>query len=224
MIPCCCKLPSNHQLQRWLIVFFITLPLNRKASSFITKTCLSDTHWYSVPLIRTNSEGPRHVFQIKHIMAVPCRTRCSRMSCLLQSHPGLAVGGLPKQHCAWQHPLLQEVETPRAGRETSLAFKLTGTDPQPSPFHAVTSLVLPCPGFWSPNAGDCSIAAFCSPVFIVSLSKLVSRKCNFGSSPMEDVPAELPPALGHIPLLVVKWLLHISWTHTATGRCWHVFK
>ena len=91
----------------------------------------------------------------------------------------------------------QELRPPELGEKHLLAFKLTDTAPLLSSFPAVTSPTLPCPGSWSPTVGGYSVTASCSPVLLVSLSKLLSSKGDLGSSPTGNVQAEPPPALGH---------------------------
>lgn len=209
MVPCCCKLPSNHQLQCWLIVFFITLPLNRKASSFITKICLSSIHCYSVPLIGTHTAFWR---------TQACPSGQARNACFMQDMLLTDVPPHTVPPWGWRSEVsrssmvlsgttsCQELRPPELMEKTLLAFKLTGTGtaPQLSSFPAVPSLALPCLGSWSPIAGDYSVTACCSPGLLVGLSKVLSSKGNLSSSPMGDIQAEPPPALGHFPLLLVR--------------------
>ena len=82
--------------------FFITLPLDRKASSFISKICRLSTHWYSVPLIRTHTAFWRTQPRPSGQALSACFTQdTAAQGCLTthRSHPGAGGWRFPK--AAW---------------------------------------------------------------------------------------------------------------------------
>lgn len=96
--------------------FFITLPLNRKASSFITKICLSALHWNPVLLIRTHTA----FWRTQVCLSGQAHNACFMQDMLLADVPPLTVTpcgywleGFPKKHVDQWHHLLPGAETTR---------------------------------------------------------------------------------------------------------------
>lgn len=139
MVPCCCKLPSNHQLQCWLIVFFITLPLNRKASSFITRICLLSMHWYAVPVIGTHTA----FWMTQASPSGQAHNVCFMQETLLTDVPPLTLPPwgwwveVPQSSTVLSSTTFcQELRPPRAGGETSSGLQAHR--------HSPSALLLPC--------------------------------------------------------------------------------